>query len=101
MTNFKPVFLSRYRLPVQAFPALAGVILGTVWANTSAASVTQLAPIVVTASASERLLEDAPASVTVLSCEELSRRPIYDVAQAVEGTPGVHLSSVGINGKGI
>lgn len=101
MTDFNFICLSRFRLSVLACPTVAGALFGTAWANTSVASVTQLEPIVVTASASERLLEDAPASVTVLNSEELSRRPIYDVAQAVEGTPGVTLSSVGINGKGI
>jgi len=105
MIIFTSIALPRRRLSplVQALScsALSSIVVGTAWANSLPDDVSQLDSIVVTASASERLLEDAPASVTVLTREELRRRPIYDLAEAIEGSPGVSLSSVGINGKGI
>lgn len=81
--------------------ACAGFIPQMVKANSASSHITQLDSIVVTASASERSIEDAPASVTVIEGEDLRRRPIYDVAEAVDGTPGVSLTGVGIHGKGI
>ncbi|MFA5703807.1 MAG: TonB-dependent receptor [Advenella sp.] len=103
MTYPKTIVLSRHRLSALACSIAAGTVFGTAWANTNTStdSITQLDSIVVTASASERLLADAPASVTVLDGNELRRRPIYDLTDAIEGSPGVALSSVGINGKGI
>ncbi|MBB2971446.1 TonB-dependent receptor [Mesorhizobium sp. RMAD-H1] len=60
-----------------------------------------LEPIVVTATSGERFLKDAPASVTVITGEELRERPVQDLAQAVEGTPGVQLTGIGLGRRGI
>lgn len=105
MRSLYPSFQLLPRLSIRA-AALACSTLSAAMpliarADTASADIAQLDSIVVTASATERLLEDAPASVTVLTREELRRRPVYDVAEAVEGSPGVSLRSVGINGKGI
>lgn len=62
---------------------------------------TVLAPIVVTATAGERFLQDAPASVTVVTGEELRERPVQDLADAIEGTPGVQLTGIGLGRRGI
>lgn len=62
---------------------------------------TVLAPIVVTATAGERFLQDAPASVTVVTGEELRERPVRDLASAIEGTPGVQLTGIGLGRRGI
>lgn len=60
-----------------------------------------LPQIVVTATASERDITDAPASVTVVEGEELRRRPINDLADAVRGSVGIDLDSVGLGRRGI
>ncbi|NYT80315.1 TonB-dependent receptor [Alcaligenaceae bacterium] len=101
----RPATLWRVHAPTvaiaSAFPLFFATALNPAWAESGSNAISQLDSIVVTASANERLLEDAPASVTVLTREDLRRRPVYDVADAVEGTPGISLSGVGINGKGI
>lgn len=62
---------------------------------------TALEPIVVTATSSERFLRDAPASVTVVTGEELRERPVRDLAEAIDGTPGVQLTGIGLGRRGI
>lgn len=62
---------------------------------------TVLDPIVITATSGERFLQDAPASVTVVSGEELRERPVRDLAGAIEGTPGVQLTGIGLGRRGI
>ncbi len=65
------------------------------------ASVFSAASIVVTASRFEQELEDAPASMSVVSGEEVRRRPVLDVAEAIENEPGVMINSVGMTRRGI
>ncbi|GLK65350.1 TonB-dependent receptor plug domain-containing protein [Paracoccus kondratievae] len=60
-----------------------------------------LDPIVITATSGERFLKDAPASVTVVTGEELRERPVRDLASAIEGTPGVQLTGIGLGRRGI
>jgi outer membrane receptor for ferrienterochelin and colicins len=60
-----------------------------------------LDPIVITATSGERFLKDAPASVTVVTGEELRRRPVQDLASAIEGTSGVQLTGIGLGRRGI
>ncbi|MGV6871770.1 TonB-dependent receptor domain-containing protein [Pseudochelatococcus sp. B33] len=60
-----------------------------------------LDPVVVTATSGERSLRDAPASVTVVPGEELRERPVRDLADAVNGTPGVQLTGIGLGRRGI
>ncbi|KXU34455.1 TonB-dependent receptor [Ventosimonas gracilis] len=60
-----------------------------------------LDPLVITATMSETTLSDVPASVTVIDRESLERRPIQDLADALRGSPGVDLSSVGLTRRGI
>ena len=62
---------------------------------------TLLERIVVTATSGERFLKDAPASVTVVTGEELRERPVRDLAEAIEGTPGVQITGIGLGRKGI
>ena len=58
-------------------------------------------PIVITATSGERFLKDAPASVTVVTGEELRERPVQDLASAIEGTPGIQLTGLGLGRRGI
>lgn len=62
---------------------------------------TDIAPVVVTATATEKRLDDAPASMTVITREELQQRPILDLSDALRGTPAVTLSGIGLTRRGI
>lgn len=62
---------------------------------------TWLEPVVVTATSGERFLRDAPASVTIVTGEELRERPVHDLVSAIEGTPGVQLTGIGLGRRGI
>ena len=68
-------------------------------AANSAAVPTDLDAVVVTATASERSVERAPASVTVVSGEELRTRPARDVLDAIRDTPGLNIRAVGSLGR--
>ena len=64
-------------------------------------STTELERVVVTATATERNLDDAPASISVITREELQLRPVHDLSDALRGTPGVVLSGVGFTRRGV
>ena len=83
------ILLASVSMPVNALAQPAGL------------QTTVLDPIVITATSGERFLQDAPASVTVVSGEELRERPIRDLAGAIEGTPGVQLTGIGLGRRGI
>lgn len=57
--------------------------------------------IVVSASATEQRLRDAPAAVTVISREELLSRPVRDVLDAVREVPGISLRGINFTRQGI
>ncbi|WP_043690885.1 TonB-dependent receptor domain-containing protein [Luteimonas huabeiensis] len=57
--------------------------------------------LVVTATATERTLADAPASMSVVTREDLLERPVLDLADALRGTPGVSLDGIGMGRRGI
>ncbi|WP_119460216.1 TonB-dependent receptor domain-containing protein [Rhodospirillaceae bacterium SYSU D60014] len=61
----------------------------------------ELAPVVVSATSTERQLRDAPATVTVITQEELQERPVQDLSDALRGTPGITINSIGLNRRGI
>jgi len=61
----------------------------------------ELEPLVITATMSETALSDVPASVTVIDREQLNQRPIQDLSEALRGSPGVDLSSVGLTRRGV
>lgn len=73
----------------------------TALAQSAAPGATLLDPIVITATSGERFLQAAPASVTVVTGEELRERPVQDLAGAIEGTPGVQLTGIGLGRRGI
>ncbi|MFV3075459.1 TonB-dependent receptor domain-containing protein [Niveispirillum fermenti] len=61
-----------------------------------------LAPeIVVTATATPHTTVTSPATASVITKDELARRPVQDLADAVRGTPGVTLTGVGLSRRGI
>lgn len=78
--------------------------LGTLWAGAAGAQSqptqpTQLKEIVVSATRSDHEVRTAPASVTVVSREEIETKNPMDLLDAVRGTPGVTLMGRGVGGR--
>ncbi len=57
--------------------------------------------IVVTATRNEQTIKDAPASMSVVTGTELRRRPVQDLAEALENEPGLTINGVGMTRRGI
>ncbi|WP_435952880.1 catecholate siderophore receptor CirA [Dryocola sp. BD626] len=57
--------------------------------------------IVVTASASEQNLKDAPASISVITQEDLQKKPIQNLKDVLQEVPGVQLTNEGDNRQGV
>jgi outer membrane receptor for ferrienterochelin and colicins len=57
--------------------------------------------IVVTSSSSEKALSLAPASVSVITEEDLNRRVVMNLSDALRGQTGLNLTAVGFGRKGI
>lgn len=55
----------------------------------------KLEPVVVTASGYEQYLSDAPASISVITNEELNKKSYTDITDAVENIPGVFVTGGG------
>ena len=60
-----------------------------------------LPSIVVTATANERSTGNVPASITVVRGDQLRRRPVNDLADALRGAVGISLEDVGQGRRGI
>lgn len=93
-----PLPIGRRQLPhvTRASSALQGLMLAAistlpVTVHAQQDSSQSLETVVVTASAREQLLRDAPASISVLSREELLKSPVLDVADAVNQLEGVSI----------
>jgi len=69
--------------------------------NVSAATPEDIPQVVVTASFIEQKIEEAPASITVITREELNDRPVQDLADALQGAAGVNVGGVGLARRGI
>lgn len=57
--------------------------------------------IVVSATATEHGLASVPASVSIITAEDLAIRPVQDLAEALEGAPGITIGGVGMTRRGI
>ncbi|PKF71032.1 addiction module protein [Pseudomonas fluvialis] len=64
-----------------------------------AAPVTELNPLVVTASRSEHSLADAPASVSVITAEQIKARGAGNLLEALRGVPGLSLNGRQVGGR--
>lgn len=62
---------------------------------------TQLPEVVVTGSALEKRLEEAPASISVLTRADLERRPVQELAEVLGSVPGVTLTRSGNGVPGV
>jgi vitamin B12 transporter len=60
---------------------------------------TRLEPVVVTATRTERGVEETPASVTVIQREEIQRRQAQSIQDLLRGVPGISISNEGGLGK--
>lgn len=57
--------------------------------------------LVVTASATEVSMKDAPASISVITAEEIKRKPVQNLRDVLRDVPGVQLTNEGDNRKGV
>ena len=56
---------------------------------------------VVTASATEQSVKDAPASISVITQQDLQRKPVQNLKDVLRDVPGVQLTNEGDNRKGV
>jgi outer membrane receptor for ferrienterochelin and colicins len=80
---------------------LAALTNGDAEAQDSQSEPFMLGTVVVTATQTERALRDTPASVSVIDGRDLEKRPIHDLGDALQGTPGITINSVGTGNRGI
>ncbi len=57
--------------------------------------------LVVTASGGEQNLKDAPASISVITRQDLERKPVQNLKDVLQEVPGVQLTNEGDNRKGV
>lgn len=57
--------------------------------------------MVVTASATEQNLKDAPASISVITHEDLQKKPVSNLKDVLKEVPGVQLTNEGDNRQGV
>ncbi|AJZ90268.1 catecholate siderophore receptor CirA [Klebsiella michiganensis] len=57
--------------------------------------------LVVTASATEQNLKDAPASISVITRDELQKKPVNNLKDVLQNVPGVQLTNEGDNRRGV
>lgn len=81
------------------YPGIALVVLPLAASAGTNTPAVKLDAVMVTATASERPVARAPASVTVISGEQLRERPARDVLDAIRDAPGVNLRGVGGLGR--
>lgn len=75
--------------------AAAGLLSqGAAWAQAGGAREATLEAVVVTATGYEQAVEDAPASITVITREELESKPFRDLTDAIRDVEGVAITGV-------
>ncbi|MCC5867726.1 MAG: TonB-dependent receptor [Gammaproteobacteria bacterium] len=80
---------------------LAGLAVAITLSPALAAETRAIEEIVVTATASEQRLRDAPATMSVITRDRLVERPVRDVLDAVRELPGITLTSAAFTRKRI
>lgn len=91
---------SRFVSPSRVGAPLLSLLLSTT-CLADAADPALSPEIVVTATTTPHTTVTSPATVSVIAKEELAKRPVQDLADAVRGTPGVTLTGVGMTRRGI
>jgi len=69
-------------------PCLLSLVVSSAWAEGNGADPT-LSTVVVTASGTAIDIKDAPASISVITREEIERQPVYDLNTLLRRIPGV------------
>ncbi|MFL9812660.1 TonB-dependent receptor [Stutzerimonas sp. VN223-3] len=87
--------------PVRTFAQIFSTFALLPFAALGADGALDLEPTVITATSTVRQLSDAPASVTVISREALSMRPVQDLEDALRGTPGLQFTGIGMTRRGV
>ena len=64
-----------------------------------ATSVDQLDPVVVTATRTEQSLRDAPASISIITADDIQRKGAGDLLEALRGTPGISMMGHSTGGR--
>ena len=80
------------RRSVAALAAAIGLALASTAhadASADAASAKQMDTVVVTATGAQQWIKDAPASISVISREEVERKPVTSIGQLLSTVPGV------------
>jgi len=80
------------RRSVAALAAAIGLALASTAhadASADAASARQMDTVVVTATGAQQWIKDAPASISVISREEIERKPVTSIGQLLSTVPGV------------
>lgn len=97
MLSPRPVELSRCLCLILA----AAASVSPLQAQAAAADdeSTRLDAVVVTATATERPVQTAPASISVIRGEELRQRPAADPLDAIRDVPGLNVTSAGSYGR--
>ncbi|HLS43536.1 MAG TPA: TonB-dependent receptor plug domain-containing protein, partial [Paenalcaligenes sp.] len=80
------------KLALAVASAMLTVTSATVMAQNTEESVHQLQSVVVTAAGHEQDILDAPASISVVTREELEKKSYRDVIDAVKDIPGVYVT---------
>ncbi len=97
------LFVSSSRLSRSSRRAawFASVVLLVPAAPALADDATDLTQVVVTPMAGPQALRDAPATISVVSREDLEARPIADLSDALRNEPGVTITGIGMTRRGI
>lgn len=85
--------------PAAALSAALFPVLAAGAESPASLSPHELDPVVVTATATARLASDAPASIEVITREQLDLRPVLDLSDALRGSPGITLTGTGLGGR--
>lgn len=98
--------MSRFHRPATvsvAATTLTFIFAAAASAQTAAppASPTELDDVVVTATATRRTLQDAPATISVVTRDDLLRRPVQDLTDVLHDVPGVTINGAGLTRRGV
>lgn len=98
--------MSRFHRPATASVAattLTFIFAASASAQTPAppATPTELDDVVVTATATRRTLQDAPATISVVTRDDLLRRPVQDLTDVLRDVPGVTINGAGLTRRGV
>jgi len=85
----------------KAWLLAAGSSLALVGGGAHAEEAAEVSQVVVTPTAGEHSLKDAPATISVVTRETLERRPVQDLSDALRGEPGVNVGGIGMTRRGV